>query len=508
MNNFQNLKDRLKLISDIKETENIGRKAESLRQVEIFNDRIFNHVYERLTRRFERNTVLEMPIVSSVNLARRIVKQEASIYRNPPKREWSGELSDEQLEVIDRIYRDMNINSKMMKSNESFKLQSQNHIYIVPTDGKLEMRVMRNHHLDSIDSDDPEKPLGYVINSLNKNKLLRNRKADWGGAAGISRFDSYTDRDSNFKDSSIGDDDDFEKTLERYLIWTPEYNFLMNGKGEILSDNINNDFGMVPFIDISSEKDFEYWVRQGDSLSEFTVDYNSYLSDASQVVMMQGYSQAYMIADDSMMPENIKIGPQFVLRMPINPSTEQRPEFGYSSTGADLNGVIEFGNLLLSNFLTSRGLDASVVSGRGESNKASSGIERYLRMIEKFEASKSDYDIYQSAEQKVWDIVKNYHNLSLGTDLLDRKYQTKAFPEDSQVMVQFSGPEMVKSDDEKVETWIKRIEQGEATVIDMIKDLRGVDRQMAEEIALDNLSIERRLVDANRSEHSDSGDRT
>jgi hypothetical protein len=446
-----------------------------------------------------------MPIVSSVNLARRIVKQEASVYKNPPKREWT-ELSDEQLEVVQRIYADMVIDSKLAKSNESFKLQNQNHLYIVPKEGKLTMRVLRNHHLDSIDSDDdPEKPYGYVISNLDKNMFRRKRTNQWGGATSISRYDSWTDQDADFKDQSIGDDDDFNKRLERYLVWTPEFNFMMDGTGEILSEEVDNSVGIVPFVDVSIEKDFEYWVRQGDSLAEFTIDYNSYLSDASQVVMMQGYSQAYMIAKDGVMPENIKVGPQFVLRMPVEEGSEQRPEFGFASTGADLQGVINFGDLLLSNFLTSRGLDASAVNSKGESDKSTSGIERFLKMVEKFEASRSDFSSYEYAEKKIWDIIKEFHNASIGTDLLDSKYQTSLIPESSQVMVKFAGPEMIKSDEEKANMWIKRIEQGEATVIDMIQDLRGVDREMAFEIAQDNMAIERQMLNANQPEPSNDG---
>lgn len=469
------LNDRLKLIKDIESSENKARVAESIRQVEIFNDRIYEHVYERLIRRFSEQTVIEMPIVSSINLSRRIAKQEASIYRNPPAREWSN-LTEQQEEVVRRIYSAMAIDSKLMASNESFKLQNQNHVMVIPKNGRLCMRVLRNHHLDSIDSDDPETAAGYVITQRDKNDFRRNRKHNRGGAGQRGRYDSWTDMEGNFTDEVIGDDDDFKKNLNRHLVWTPEYNFIMNGKGEIISgDDVVNPIGIIPIVDISIEKDYEYWVRQGDSLSEFTVEHNELMSFISQVVLMEGFSQAYMISDEDLIPNTVQIGPNFLLKLPMKEGSSVRPEFGYASPKADINASISFAESKLSQFLTSRGLDPKIVSGKGEARTATSGIDRLLQMIEQFEASRSDFDTYEAAEQKIWKLVKAWHNTAIGKGLLDPEYTSTLIPEDSELSIKFSGPEMVQSQSDKIDMWTKRIEAGEASVVDMIMDLRGIE---------------------------------
>lgn len=498
------LKDRRKLIKDIESTENKGRVYESLRQTEIFNDRLFDHVYERLIRRTNRQTVLEMPIVSSINLARRICKQEASIYKNPPTREWT-ELSEDQYQVMERIYDDMAIDSKMLLSNESFKLQNQNHVMIVPVDGQLRMRVLRNHHLDSIDNpEDPERPLGYVISQIDKNEVRRNRRTNIGGTGARGRYDSWTDQEGDFVDQSIGDDDDFQKREKKYAVWTDELNFIMNDKGTIISgDDVSNPIGRVPIVDISIEKDFEYWVRQGDSITDFTVEYNALLSDISQVVRMQGYAQAYMIATDDLIPENVQVGPNFLLKLPAREGTSVRPEFGFANPGADLGGSISFAESQLATFLTSRGHDAATVSGRGVSDKATSGLDRLLRMIEKFEASRSDFDTYSRAESQLYEIVRRWHNVSLGSDLLRSQYLSTQISDQSRLFTRYAGPEMVQSDSDKVSLWNQRIEAGEATVVDMMMDLRGVDRNQAMELLKENQEIENMIMGG-----SDGGDIT
>ena len=78
--------ERKKLIETINSNDNKSRKAESLRQQEIYQDRLFQYVKENLEGTFDAKTVKEMPIISSVNLVKRIVKEEASIYRESPKR--------------------------------------------------------------------------------------------------------------------------------------------------------------------------------------------------------------------------------------------------------------------------------------------------------------------------------------------------------------------------------------------------------------------------------------
>jgi hypothetical protein len=391
--------------------------------------------------------------------------------------------------VLTKIYKDLGINSKMHMSNESFKLQNQNHIMIVPIEGKLCMRVLRNHHLDSIDDPtNPDRPLGYVISQVDKNEVRRSTKA--GSPSG--RYDSYTNTQSDHRDQSIGDADDFNKRLQRYVVWTEQFNFIMNGHGEIIleeGDEITNPIGMVPIIDISIEKDFEYWVRQGDSLTDFTVEFNALLSDISQVVRMQGYAQAYLIAKDDLIPANVQVGPNYVLKLPMEEGSTVKPEFGFANPGADLAGTIQFAEMRLATFLTSRNQDVTTVSGSGQVSKASSGIEKMLQMIEQFEASRTDFDTYARAEGEVYEIIKAWHNVSLGNDLLDRSYQSTNIPMESELVVKFSGPEMVVSQSEKIDIWTKRIEAGEATVIDMMMDIRGVDQGTAIKLLQENESL-------------------
>ena len=82
-----NKSGRVNLIKDINDNDNKSRKAESLRQQEIYHDRLHQYVTENLEGNFDKKTVAEMSVISSINIVKRIVKEESSIYRESANRE-------------------------------------------------------------------------------------------------------------------------------------------------------------------------------------------------------------------------------------------------------------------------------------------------------------------------------------------------------------------------------------------------------------------------------------
>ena len=114
--------------------------------------------------------------------------------------------------------------------------------------------------------------------------------------------------------------------------------------------------------------------------------------------------------------------------------------------------------------------------------------------IESFEASRADFDLYSMVEKKIYKIIKAWHNVAIGTDLLGSEYLSTAIPDSSYLSVQFAGPEMVMNKREKAELWQSRIDAGEATLVDMIMDMRGLSREEAIEVARENMQIERMLL--------------
>ena len=352
---------------------------------------------------------------------------------------------------------------------------------LVPREGKLEMRVLRNHHVDKIDDlDNPEVAAGYVINNFDRTFFTQNRRRD-NDANTAGRFNQFTNQRNDGIDAVIGDEDDWKKDSARYLVWTREYNFIMNGKGNIVSEfNESPIPGVLPIVDISQEKDFKYWVNQGDAIVDATIDHNVTMSDIGFISQQSGFGQAYMITEEgAQSPENLQVGPNTVIRMEVGTGSDFKPEFGYAQPGSDLNGSLEYANAKLIGFLTSRGLDPDVVTTETQGGASNSGVQEFLRMMKHFKATKEDYSTYEHTEMKIFEIMKAW--LNSAPELLDKKYHTGVMPEDSELMIQYAGPEMLQTEQEKVDVWQSKIDMGIASRIDALMAIEGLTRENAEE---------------------------
>lgn len=463
--NYANPLVTKKLAEEIKGPENIERKNISLKQFEVFMDRMEPYVKDYLKTFYNADDVECLPVISSINLARRITTQEASIYKCAPERKFIG-VSAEQEIVLNKIYEDMKANVMLQKSNVYFKLQSQNNIQVLPINGKLVMRVLLSHHYDVVpDALMPEKADAYILSGYDK-------------ALRLPQLESTVNSDGY--NQEIADVNDYEGSLKVFSLWSNEFNFLFDENGKIISQNIENPIKMKPFIDVSPAKDFEFFIRQGSSVTDFTIQFNASLTDMSQIVRMQGFAQAYMIADESMMPQSMKIGPMIAVKMPVNPSTGTRPEFGFAQPSADIAGSMGYLESLVALFLTSRGIDPKSVTTNKDVQTYTSGMERLLAMIEKFEASRSDFEIYKDVENKLFEIVKAYVNTYAGTDVL--QYQISPIPEAAYVEVYYEMPEMIETEMDKLAQIEKKLDLGLITKAEAIAEDREIELDEAKKI--------------------------
>lgn len=487
------------IINNIKSDENKRRKAESFKQFEIFNDRISPYVKEYLKGFFQNNTVREMMHIGSMNICKRIVMGESSIYKNKPKRTFVN-ATPAQVEALENIYDDMNFNKLMQTANRFYKLQSQATVYIRPKKGKLIGTNLKMHQFDVIpDMDNPEKAEAYILSVFDRQ--LYTPSPDNETATGFgNRFKMQAPDGITM---TIADNDDYKKQLkkERYVFWSEDQNFIMNGLGEIVSDDTETALPEhLPFIDIAHGKDSEFFVRSGSTLCDFTVEYNAYLSTYHQIVAMQGFAQAWLKGPENLMPEYLVIGPNHILRLKTDPQLQSQVDFGFSNPGSDLAGVKEFGDNLLNIFLTTRGVDPSMINSQGNAIKYSSALERYLAMIEKFEISKDDYESFQLAEEQCFELIKQWHNAAIETsDLLDEKYLSSKIGDDVYLEIEFKKPEFTRSKSELIDEITKAKDSDLMSDIDGIMEFYGIGREAAIEklaqIKEDNLKSRETLTE-------------
>lgn len=465
MYNLMNPNLRAQIIEESKTTENTERKKMSFEQYEIFRDRILQPVKRYLEGFYSKATIDNTPIVASVNLARRIVMKEASLYSKEPERKFYN-VTPEQEELLKRVYDDLKIDTIMQRLNQNFKLQDQAHCYVAVRNGKLKLMPMLAHQLDVVPSSgDPEEGEVYLINGFDR----------------VSAEIKVTE-DGDSMNQLIADEDDYKESMKAVAVWSPLFNFVMNEEGAIYpAPDYANPIGVVPFVDIFAMKDGEYWVRSGNSITDFTVQYNAALTDLGNIVRMQGFGQAYMKAPQNMMPDNIQVGPNFILRLPIDPNNPVGTDFGFANANPDLAGSLAYIEGLLSSFLTSRGVDPKVVNTKGEAVKYTSGVDRLLAMIEQFEATEADAELFEDAENRLLKIIIAYLNTYGGSPVLP-DYPQMNIGMDAYVDIEFSKPQAIQSDAEKLANIQQRLELGLISRVEAVMADRDIDKEQALEV--------------------------
>jgi hypothetical protein len=344
--------------------------------------------------------------------------------------------------------------------------------------------------------DDPTKADVYILNVVDREQFLDvatfGTDIRFGTSTKTGRFGPNQRFGSNRQDEDIADADDFKRSLMRFVWWTDELHFLTDGKGNFLDENeqvvvnpeaddITNPIGTLPFVDVSDSREFEYWVRNGSAITDFAEDFLVLLSDHFNISRMQGYSQAVISSEKA--PENMQVGPNSVMWLELDPASTIQPKFEFVTPNPDLATNIDSLEMFLNLFLTSRGQDPAVVSlDRSSSGKASSGVERLLMMIDKFEATKDDFDKYRIAESESYQLIKLWNNTLMGTDQLLPEFQERKIPEQSKLNVVFAEPKTLQTKKEVEESSIKLMEAGLMSKKEAIAEIRDISLEKAEEI--------------------------
>lgn len=462
------------IIDEINGEENRQRKEESFIRSEYYNGRQQQYILDALAKEFTAKTVCEMRTITSISLTNRIVDELAAVYSDTPDRSFSGVDNEQIDEQIENLYQLSAANVAMKRANKMLKLHKQCALQTVPKNGVVKIRLLQPHQYDVInDPDSPEDAAVYVINTFDRSLTQASTNLQSRSSPRPSFADNHNQK--------IADQDDYKKSLQRLVWWTAQFNFITDGHGNVVSDPnaIDNPIGVLPFIDVHEDKEFEFWVRCGCPIVDFDRDFGKLLSDTANISRLQGYAQAIIYAET--IPENLVVGPNHILRIPLNPDSEKDPRFEFVSPSPDLTASLSLLENYLRFFLASQNLQPGEVGG-GETKSYSSGLERMLAMIEKFDASRDDFDRFQHVEMQLFDQLRMWSNALQGTDALVPELQFGTIPDDVELTVNFAKPEAIQTKSEKLDAAVKQMEQGLMSRAEAIAELRGVDIERAIEI--------------------------
>lgn len=493
MVDYLSMADRSRVLRDmILTNENKYRKNESLMRYEIYKSRQHPFVLEKIRHDLGQAAALKSRVISSINLTKKIINEMARVYLNEPSRTFTN-LNDDQIKHVNLIYEKAKANLKLKKANRVYKLQSQSTLQVVPKDGIIEFRVLYPHHYDVIPMmNDPEQAACYIISSYDKKQLFLNITKDINAQS----LNPVTNRGyvSDRINQEIADADDYQG-MKLFYWWTKDYNFITDDKGmmvdkegnplgNVAAKDIANPIGMLPFIDIASDKDFEFFVRGDNSVTDFSLDFSSIISDVSEVNRMQGFAQAIITSQEE--PKDLKIGPRNYtwLKLPANAENGERPSFSFASPNPDLNASLAMLQSFISFFLTSLGQSPKTINSMGSADDFTSGVDRFLSMLDKFEASKDDVDMFKLVEKKAYELIIKWNNLL--SNVTDNGFIPELagvmIPEDSEIDVKFNGPEVSTTEKEKLDVIQQKRELGMMSRVEAVMLDRGIDEPAAQKI--------------------------
>ena len=173
-----------------------------------------------------------------------------------------------------------------------------------------------------------------------------------------------------------------------------------------------------------------------------------------------------------------------ILKLITNGNLDGETDFRFVTPNADLDGVRAHTESLLAQYLSSKGINPSSVTGQAGSQTATSGIEKLLSMVEKFEASKQDMARFEQTENELFEVIKGWLNNTTNTDTLLPEYQV-TIPEQATVSVKYAEPTAIMSEEERLNIAERRLDLGLWTLPQAIAYLDDLTEAQAEELVND-----------------------
>jgi hypothetical protein len=481
--------ERKKVLDQILTSEeNLRRKESSLIKFEMYSGRQHPFVLNKIAQELGADAVKNSRTISSINIVKKLINEQASIYKKDPYRSFLN-ANDAQKNHLELLYMEGAANVKLKKANRIYKALSQSNFQVVLKNGKIEFRPLWDHHYDVIPKvDDPEVAECVITSSFDKSRIMQSMQKQNRGKDLFGK--SYFSDRVNQK---IGDPDDYAGK-EFFYWWTDELNFITDKTGKLI-DQIGREIGTdqsmmlnpiqkLPFVDIAQDKDFEYFVRGGSQAFSFNLDLLLMLSDISEINRLQGFSQAVIASTEE--PKDLRVGPRRVLFLKIKPNSidSERPSFQFVSPNPDLASSLKLLSDFTSLFLTSESLSPKLVNTAGEKETYSSGIDRFLAGIERHEVSMDDYSLFNKVESDVFDLIRSWNNVYY--DKTENGFMDKLsgvhLPDDIELKVDFSAPQMVLNEKEELEMIEKKLDMGLISPVEAIMMDRGVDEVSAKKI--------------------------
>ncbi len=412
--------DTKPLIEAIYSQENLERLNSDYLRYKIYNGKLKEVIRTAIQKEFLLpETVREMSDrIIPINITQKIVNKLAAVYREKPLRE-AADYNEKDQENIDALEGILGIDHKMKQANRYFKLHK--HVAIEPylsSEFEPELRVLPSHTYTPY-SDDPIEP--YKPNVFIKHLSFTN---------------------------------DPEK--DRHVVWSKDFHFVMNGKGNIIFDENNpealNPYGEIPIIYVKDSDD-QLIPIQDDDLVSMQVAICLLLTDLAFATKYASWSVLYIIGADG---AKLSFNPNSVISLPMSPDGT-KPEIGTIKPTLDTDSMLRQVETLLGLLLTTKSLSVNGALPGMSANQASSGVAKILDNAESTEDRTDQIAFFEKAEHELWELMAHKMFPVWNSQIIEPEYKF-VFSEAFELSISFPELKISISESEQVDIQVKKLD--------------------------------------------------
>ena len=336
---------------------NTARKQDAARRLDFYHDAQIERLEEQLSQLFSEP---ESMVKVCLNIVKKVVKQTAQCYREPPIRTLEGgSKKDGELykEIIERCGFDV----KMKAASRYTKLLKTILLRPVWRNNAIDLDILTGNLLDVSCGESPEVLEQVLV-------------TDFGTSDKI---------------------EDIE-----YSLWTPETFTRLDYRGHAIEEQ-KNPYKILPFLPVFDypPASSSFWLPGGQDLMSLQEAINIKLTDLLYLIQQQSFGVGFI--KGSQTGASLKVSPGTLVELPENGS------IGFISQQAEVKAVVDSIDWLVKMACVSNGLSAASMSTDPQEQ---SGIAKQWDNKELSEMRQDDLINFRSVEKKLFDLIRVVNN--------------------------------------------------------------------------------------------------
>lgn len=421
---------------------NTQRKDDQEKRLDYYMDGQLAYVQQAIADRYDAPEEFQ-PVF--FNIVKKIIKNLALVYIEPPKREVEGFEQDKAL--FDELARDCELSQVMKDASKLCKLLKTVLIRPVWRNGGLELDIIPPHLVD-VETGDSPKDLKEVLIT-------------------------------HYPESGRTEETTFTH-------WTPKRIATLDWRGSKVTEE-PNPYGILPFVPLWDGRPLDtFWLQGGDDLIAIQDALNLELTELLHTLRLQGFGIPWIKGGD--LGAVIGFGPGRAVGVP------EGGDFGFAAPDAPIEAVVKVVDFMVKQAAITNGLSAASMSIEAQDE---SGLSKLVGNRELMEMRADDVELWRGYERRVFDVARtvwNYHNPG------------RKLSEGASLKVDFYDLAAPISEAEKRANWEADLAMGVISPVDVLME-RNPDLKTREDAleCLEGIERERarlggQAVDANSSE--------